>query len=542
MKCIRGARALSLLLLLPGLAHAQPANSYTQTNLISDGSVTAQSTDKTLINPWGIAIGQQTPFWINDAGSGISAIVDAAGHKQFTVKIPSAGPGTATGTPTGIAFNATSDFALSTGGPALFVFDNLDGSISAWNAALTDAQRKVDNSAHGAVYTGLAIVNNAAGNFLLAANLGTDAIDVFDTKFAPATLAGNFTDPTLPAGYAPFNVHVLNGQVYVLYAQQTPGGGPPTPGPGAGYVSVFDNSGNLVQRAISGGALNAPWGLALAPSGFGAFGGDLLVGNFGDGTINVYDPKTFASLGQLQDANGKPIQNDRLWEILFGQNGTGDPNTLYFSAGVNDEKGGLFGSIAAAAPAGTADFQLAVSAAALTIAAGKPATVQLSVAPSNGFTGPVTFSASGLPAGVSAQFSPTSVTPAAGQPADTTVTLAAGTASTPSSPYATGRSTHLTRGIAAATLVPFGLACLLPVWRRRRGDALSRTGLFRALVTVATLSLTLGGAAVLSGCGGSSTPAAMPSAPGAGPTAATITLVATSGALSHSTTLALTVQ
>src|SRR6202043_3686501 len=135
-------------------------------------------------------------------------------------------------------------------------------------------------------------------------------------------LSGKFSDPSLPPGFAPFNVHVLNGKVYVAYAMQTPGGGPPTAGAGAGYIDIFDGNGNFLSRAISGGNLNAPWGIAIAPSSFGAFGGDLLVGNFGDGTINAYDPASFALKGQLQDSTGKPIQNENLWEILFGSNGT----------------------------------------------------------------------------------------------------------------------------------------------------------------------------------------------------------------------------
>ena len=165
--------------------------------------------------------------------------------------------------------------------------------------------------------------------------------------------------------------------------------------------------------------MNAPWGIALAPASFGAFGGDLLVANFGDGTINAFDAASYAFKGQLQDATGKPIQNDRLWEILFGANGTGDPNTLYFSAGVNNEKGGLFGAIAATGPAVKGDFTLNLAQATLTVTQASSATVQVNVLPSSGFSAPVTFSVSGLPTGATFQFSPTSVTPAAGATATT---------------------------------------------------------------------------------------------------------------------------
>src|ERR1700758_2671370 len=400
---------LVLLALLPSLAHAQAGNSYTQSNLVSDGSVKAQQTDTQLINPWGVAIGQQTPFWINTAGTGFSEVYDAGANKQFVVTIPAAVSGKI-GSPTGIVFNpSTTDFALPQGSAALFIFDALDGTISTWNPSVTNAVVVANNAASGAVYTGLAIVNNGTGNFLLAADFSKNKIDVFDSKFASATLGGNFTDASIPSGFAPFNVHVINNQVFVMYAQQNL-----TTGSGAGYVSVFDNNGKFVAHAISGGNLNAPWGLALAPASFGAFGGDLLVGNFGDGTINAYDPTTFALKGQLQDSTGKPIQNEDLWEILFGSNGTGDPNTLYFSAGVNNEKGGLFGAIAVAAAPAKGDFTINLAQTALTVTQGGSATVQLNVSPAEGFASPVTFTVSGLPTGVTFAFSPTSLTPAAG--------------------------------------------------------------------------------------------------------------------------------
>src|ERR1700760_1008310 len=429
---------LVLLALLPSLAHAQAANSYTQSNLISDGSVKAQQTDTQLINPWGVAIGQQTPFWINTAGTGLSEVYDAGANKQFVVTIPATGSGKI-GSPTGIVFNSsTIDFALPQGSAALFIFDALDGTISAWNPSVTNAVVVANNSASGAVYTGLAIVNNGTGNFLLAADFSKNEIDVFDSKFASAALGGNFTDPSIPSGFAPFNVHVINNQVFVMYAQQNPAGGLPITGAAAGYVSVFDNNGKFVARAISGGNLNAPWGLALAPASFGAFGGDLLVGNFGDGTINAYDPASFALKGQVQDSTGKPIQNGNLWEILFGSNGTGDPNTLYFSAGVNNEKGGLFGSIAPTAPAAKGDFTINLAQSALMVTQGGSATVQVSVSPSNGFASPVTFTVSGLPTGATFQFSPTSLTPAPGAKASTTLTITAGTYTAPSpNPYST---------------------------------------------------------------------------------------------------------
>jgi uncharacterized protein (TIGR03118 family) len=528
---------LVLLALLPSLAHAQAGNSYTQSNLVSDGSVKAQQTDTQLINPWGVAIGQQTPFWINTEGSGLSEVYDSGGNKQFVTKIPAAAGSTKTGSPTGIAFNPSmTDFALPQGSAALFIFDSLDGTISAWNSSVTNAEVVADNSASGAVYTGLAIENNGAGNFILAANLAANKIDVFDAKFAAATLSGNFTDPAIPSGFAPFNVHVFNNQVFVTYAQQNPAGGPPTAGSGAGYVSVFDNNGNFVARAISGGNLNAPWGMALAPASFGAFGGDLLVGNFGDGTINAFDATSFAFKGQLQDSTGKPIQNDSLWEILFGANAAGDPNTLYFSAGVNGEKGGLFGAIAATGTAVRGDFTLNLAQATLAVTQGSSATVQVSVLPSSGFNAPVTFSVSGLPTGATFQFSPTSVTPGVSATATTTLTITAGTYTSPApSPYSTSRlhPPPMNEVAAAGAILPFGLAVLWPIMRKRRGSLgwLSISGGTLSLLFILVF---------LSGCSatknGSTNPNPVPTG------TSTVTLTATSGSLTHTTTLLLTIQ
>jgi len=535
MRIFRAIHYLVFLPLLPALVHAQTSNGYTQTNLVSDGSVKAQQTDTTLINPWGVAIGQQTPFWINTAGTGQSEVYDSGGNKQFIVKIPAAGGSPKTGSPTGISFNSsTTDFVLSNGSPALFIFDALDGTISAWNSSLTNANLVVDNSASGAVYTGLAIDNNGTANFILAANNSANKIDVFDTKFASAALSGKFSDPSLPPGFAPFNVHVLNGKVYVAYAMQTPGGGPPTAGAGAGYIDIFDGNGNFLSRAISGGNLNAPWGIAIAPSSFGAFGGDLLVGNFGDGTISAYDPTTFVLKGQLQDTTGKPIVNDRLWEIVFGQNGTGDPNTLYFSAGVNDEKGGLFGSISAAGAAAAGDFQLTAAAPSLSIPAGGSGTVQVSVAPASGFSSPITFSASGLPAGLTFQFSPSTITPTAGQSATTTLTIAASSSAPPPTPYSASSTggPRLTQVLTAGAFLPLGIAGLLPLLSRRRKRS-------KRWVIGSGILSSLAIAIVLSGCGGSKPVSNLPS-PVTG--TSTVTVTATSGSIVHTTTFSLTVQ
>ena len=313
-------------------------------------------------------------------------LYDAAGNKQFDVGIPGAAGSSTAGHPTGIVFNpSNTDFVLSNGIPATFLFATTDGTIAGWNANLTNAVGAVDNSASGAVYTGLALVNNGSANMLLAANFGKGTVDVFNNKFASAALAGNFSDTTLPTGYAPYGIHVLNKQVFIDYALQRPGGGPPQEGAGNGIVDVFDMNGNLIKRVATGGTLNAPWAATLAPAGFGSLGGALLIGNFGDGTINAFDANTFSFKGQLQDANGNPIANPGLWDMTFGQGGVGDPNTLYFSAGPNGEKGGLFGAISLAS-AGTAggDFSIVTSTTSLSVTAGQSANMTVSVSPMMG--------------------------------------------------------------------------------------------------------------------------------------------------------------
>lgn len=532
----RRLQFLVFLVLLPHFARAQAPAGYTQSNLVSDGSVKAQLTDPQLINPWGVAIGQQTPFWINTAGTGLSEIYDAGGNKQFTIKIPAPAGSGKTGTPTGIVFNtSTTDFAVPGGGASLFIFDSLDGTISAWNSNMTDAASVVDNSASGAVYTGLALVNNGTANYLLAANFAQGKIDVFDSKFAPHPLSGGFTDPSIPAGFAPFNVHAIKNQVFIMYAQQNPSGGPPMAG--TGYVSVFDNNGNFIQRGISGGHLDAPWGMALAPASFGQVGGDLLVGNFGDGTISAYDPTTFALKGQLNDPSGAPIQNEDLWEITFGSGATGDPNTLYFSAGVNHEKGGLFGAITAAAPPAAGDFSMNVAQPSLTVKQGGSATVQVNLVPANGFASTVNFSVSGLPTGATFQFSPASVTPAAGATASTTLSITAGAYTPPpSNPYSVSRLHGGGPGsasLAAGALLPIGLFALLPVVRNRK-RYIGRIALGGGTMSALLLAL------LVTGCGGTKVSSMNPNPTPTG--TSTVTITAAAGSLTHTTTLALTVQ
>ena len=369
---------LGLVMALPTHARAKNKGSgYAQTNLISDIPGLAEFTDPTLLNPWGLAFFPgASPFWINENNSGFSAL-DFADGVAFPllprVIIPPPPPSTSTGTPTGIVANffvASGAFQIVIGGtnfgPSLFIFDTEDGTIEAWNInpptppgipnPLT-AEIVVDNSAGGgptgAVYKGLALGANAAnGPLLYATNFRTGKVDVFDTNFQSPTppLSGSFTDPKLQAGYAPFGIQNINGQIWVTYAKQDAPKHDPVNKPAHGFVDVFDTDGNLLTRFAQHGHLNSPWGLAMAPATFGQFAGDILVGNFGDGVINAYDPNSGKWLGSVTGSNGRPLVNDGLWALTFGgalnSDGTASsPGTLFFSAGLNDEADGLFGSI-----------------------------------------------------------------------------------------------------------------------------------------------------------------------------------------------------
>jgi uncharacterized protein (TIGR03118 family) len=329
------------------------AAAYEETNLVSDIPGFAAVTDPNLVNPWGIASSSTSPFWVSDNGTGVATLYNGSGQPQslvVTIPPPSGSPVGTTAAPTGVAFNTTPDFSLPTGGAARFIFATEDGTIAGWNGG-TSASLQVQ--APNAVYKGLTIGSNSSGNFLYAANFQAGTIDVFNSAFGPATgFAGKFTDPTLPAGFAPFDIQNIGGNLLVTYAKQDAAKHDDVAGPGNGFVDVFDANGNLLKRLISNGLLNSPWGLALAPGSFGPFGNDLLVGNFGDGTINAFDPLTGTSLGTLLDASDQPITIEGLWGLRFGNGGNGgDPNTLFFTAGIPGpggevEDNGLFGSIA----------------------------------------------------------------------------------------------------------------------------------------------------------------------------------------------------
>ena len=518
------------------LAGAQQATVYKQTNIISDGAVPALVTDPNFVDPWGISIGQE--FWINTNVTGFSYVNDASGNIQFKATIPPAS-GTGAGSPTGTVFVSgapAGSFMLSNGQPAVFLFCSLDGTISGWNLSSPGnvAEVKVNRSANKAVYTDMALLTNSTGTFILAANFGQGhSVEIYDTSFNPVAFSGPFTDPNLPTGYAPYAIHTIGTTVYVTYMLRDTTTFTETLGPGTGIVDAFDVNGQFVKRAITGGNLNAPWGMALAPAGFGRFGGDLLVGNFGDGVINVYDPTSFDFLGQLTDADGNVITNSGLWEIVFGQSNpsVGDPNKLYFSAGLNEERDGLFGTIAAVASNPTGSFTLRSSSSALTVTRGQSVMATMSLAPANGFTGSVSLACSGLPAGTTCAFSPSSINVTGTTTAQTTLTISSSTTYTPPTGYAAkavAPPKHSGRGIAAATAMPLAAFLLFGAVRRRR---------FLAMLPIVVLGLVV--AAGVAGCsskGGGST--AVPTPTGT----SQVTVTATSGTISQTTVISLTVQ
>jgi uncharacterized protein (TIGR03118 family) len=349
---------LSVVLVLGGV-HPAAAQFYAQHNLVSDGAVPADLVDPNLVNAWGLVSSPTSPWWISDNGTGRSTLyrVNTGAITIFTV------PGAMgeQSAPTGLVFNGGTGFVVSNGGvgspsPASFIFSSEDGTISGFRGVPVVVA--VDNSASGAVYKGIAIDSATARNFLYATNFHAGTVDVFDSHFNPVHIPGAFTDPDLPAGYAPFGIQNLGGTIYVTYALQDADKHDDVPGEGHGFVNAFDTAGILLRRVASKGQLNSPWGLALAPANFGQFSNDLLVGNFGNGRIHAFDPTRFTGQGEFQhrgplhSADGSPIAIDGLWALSFGKGtpANGPTNTLFFTAGPSDEQHGLFGTLVVSSP------------------------------------------------------------------------------------------------------------------------------------------------------------------------------------------------
>jgi uncharacterized protein (TIGR03118 family) len=344
MKSIRSLMTNALLVLAAtsfGTATAR-ADTYSWTNLQSDIAGVAIHLDRNLANPWGMAVSSNGTIWVSDNGTGVSTLYRQDGTAvPLVVTIPTAARNKEGGNPTGVVFNSTPFFKVTKNGnsaPAFFIFVSEDGSISGWNPTLdlTHAIIAVDNGTNKgskrAIYKGATLGVANGHNFLYVTDFHTGRVETYDENFQQVNPNG-FVDPNLPAGYAPFGIRNINGQIFVTYALQDAKGEDDVAGPGNGFVNVFDTTGNFIRRFVSNGNLNAPWGLALVE------GDELWIGNFGDGIINNYDLTTSAFLGTINREDGTPLQFDGLWDLLVLGDG------VYFTAGIADEEHGLFGLI-----------------------------------------------------------------------------------------------------------------------------------------------------------------------------------------------------
>jgi uncharacterized protein (TIGR03118 family) len=340
---------------MPPVTGPAQSSGYSTVSLVSNGVAMSAHVDMNLTNPWGIAFAPGAPVWIADNGSNTSTVYDGTGTQVIpAVHIPVGSSGNSS--PTGVVANTSTDFVISaTAGPAVFIFSSEGGTISAWaQASATNAVTMYDDGAGGAVYKGLAIAKNGTANLLYATDFHNNKVDVFDKSFAKVSVTGHFSDTTIPAGFAPFGIQAIGSRIYVTYAKQlAPANRDDVAGAGLGYVNVFDTDGVLIMRLASAGSLNAPWGVALAPADFGSLSGALLIANFGDGVINAFNANTGAPMGKLTDAAGMTIVIPGLWGIAFGNGALSQlANTLYYTAGPNDEQDGIYGGITVATTGG----------------------------------------------------------------------------------------------------------------------------------------------------------------------------------------------
>ena len=500
---------------------------YSQTNLVSNTAGVANTTDPQLLNPWGISFLTGQDFWIANNNSGTSTLYDDNGNKNaLVVTIPGAtknpNGNCSPGCPTGNVSNSNGSYF----GGGSFIFDTEDGIIANWTGA-SSAVVAYDNSASGAVYKGLGLLNST---FLLAANFNSGKVDVYDRNFTPTSLSGLFTDPKLPAGYAPHGIHVIGNQIYVAYAMQDGPKHDAQPGAGLGQVDIFDTNGNFVSTFVAaGGKLNAPWAVVETPATFGAFPNAILVGNFGDGTINAFDT-TGKFLGQLTDSSNNVLVNPGLWDMVFGGGGpSGDPDTLYLTAGGSNQPnfpaGGtttaVFASLVPAAAVANPNFSLSLSAQSITVAPGGSANLMIGASAVGGFNGQIALSCT-PPAGVTCTFNPTTISPGSSAPSST---LTVSAVSTP--PPVTGYSVS---GMALLS----GLGLFGTVVATRRRKLLTR----KSVLFTSILGLLLVISLFALGCGSNSSN--KPTTPV--PQTVNLTVTGTSGSLTQTSVVAITIN
>ncbi|MCK9688190.1 TIGR03118 family protein [Scleromatobacter humisilvae] len=336
--------SLSAIVLAMGMAGAaMPGHAVEVSvrNLVTDDQAAnpAQITDPGLVNAWGISYSSTSPFWVSSNGGGTSTLYRVDPATQATTKVALTVTIPGAGNVTGQVFNG--------GGASQFNGDNFlfvseDGTVSGWRGSLGTTAETLATTA--GILKGAAIASVGGNNYLYAADFGRGSIDVIRGNAGAAPLTGSFTDAALPSGYSPFNIQALGGSLFVTYAERVGSDTDETAGAGLGVVDRYDLQGNLIGRVATGGALNAPWGLAIAPSSFGALAGSLLVGNFGDGRISAYNLTTDSFMGQLDGSDGNPLSIDGLWGLSVGNDGgAGSSQSLYFTAGPSDESHGLFG-------------------------------------------------------------------------------------------------------------------------------------------------------------------------------------------------------
>ena len=341
------------------------AQLYQQVNLVTDDKTVhpAPVEDPNLVNAWGVSFGPSTPFWVSDNETGLSTLYSVNPVTDTTTKVGLEVHTGGAGHPTGQAFNPSSGF---NGDRFLFVGE--DGTISGWRGALGTTAEILQTGLDANVYKGTTLASTGGHEYLYSANFRAGTIDILKGDAGAPDLTGKFTDPNLPAGFAPFNIRSLGGKLYVAYAMQDATKSDEAPGAGLGFVDAFDLQGNLIQRIGSQGTLNAPWGLEIAPAEFGPLAGDLLVGNFGDGTINAFDPNGGGFKGQLFGPDGKPVAIDGLWALTVGNDGSGgNSDKLYFTAGPDEESHGLFGLVLQVPDLGSTLIMLAVSLCGMSV-------------------------------------------------------------------------------------------------------------------------------------------------------------------------------